>query len=81
MSAEQGKFAASFAFFAEIEFKVVLAVSLILLIPKAAAKLGFHDSNAVQLSLLISTMCFLSVWAFIDGLRLQIPMWPAFITG
>jgi hypothetical protein len=81
MSAEQGKFAANFAFIAEIEFKIVLAVSLILLIPRVATKFGFNDSNAVQLALLISTMCFLSVWAFIDGLRLQIPMWPTFITG
>jgi Tripartite tricarboxylate transporter TctB family len=81
MSAEQGKFAANFAFIAEIEFKIVLAVSLILLIPRFATKFGFNDSNAVQLALLISTMCFLSVWAFIDGLRLQIPMWPTFITG
>jgi hypothetical protein len=81
MSATQTEFAASFAFFAEIEFKVILAVSLILLIPRIAARVGFHDGSAVQLALLISTMCFLSVWAFIDGLRLQIRMWPAFITG
>jgi hypothetical protein len=81
MSAEQGKFASSFTFIAEIEFKIVLAVTLILLIPRLATKFGFNDSNAVQLALLISTMCFLSVWAFIDGLRLQIPMWPSFITG
>ncbi len=81
MSAEQGKFAASFSFLAEIEFKIVLAVALIFIVPKIASKFGFNDSNAVQLALLISTMSFLSVWAFIDGLRLQIPMWPAFITG
>jgi hypothetical protein len=80
-SHEQGKFAASFAFIAEIEFKVMLAVSLILLMPRITTKFGFNDTNAVQLALLISTMCFLSVWAFIDGLRLQIPMWPSFITG
>jgi hypothetical protein len=81
MSHEQGKFAASFAFIAEILFKIILAVTLILLIPRALSKFGFNDNNAVQLALLISTMCFLSVWAFIDGLRLQIPMWPTFITG
>jgi Tripartite tricarboxylate transporter TctB family len=80
-SAEQSKFASSFTFIAEIEFKIVLAVALILLIPRLAIKCGVSDSNAIQLGLLISTMCFISVWAFIDGLRLQIPMWPAFITG
>jgi hypothetical protein len=80
-SAAQGKFAASFAFIAEIEFKIFLAVGLILLVPKLAKKFGFADENAIQLALLISIMCFLSVWAFIDGIRLQIPMWPAFITG
>jgi hypothetical protein len=81
MSAEQGKFASSFTFIAEIEFKIVLAVALIFITPKIASKFGFNDTNAVQLALLIATMCFLSVWAFIDGLRLQIPMWPSFITG
>lgn len=81
MSAEQGKFADSFTFIAEIEFKIILAVALIFVTPVVATKVGFHDTNAVQLALLIATMCFLSVWAFIDGLRLQIPMWPSFITG
>jgi hypothetical protein len=81
MSAEQGKFASSFSFIAEIEFKIVLAVALIFITPVIATKVGFHNTNAVQLGLLIATMCFLSVWAFIDGLRLQIPMWPSFITG
>jgi hypothetical protein len=74
-------FAAGLGFLAEMEFKIMLAVALIFLTPKLAHKLGFKDGNAIQLALLISTMCFLSVWAFIDGLRLQIPMWPAFITG
>jgi hypothetical protein len=80
-SLEQAKFATNFAFIAEMEFKILLAVGLMLLVPRLAKKYGFHDGNAVQLALLISTMCFLSVWAFIDGIRLQIPMWPAFITG
>ena len=74
-------FASGLGFLAEIEFKIMLAVAMIFLTPKIASKFGFHDHNAIQLSLLISVMCFLSVWAFIDGLRLQIPMWPAFITG
>ncbi len=80
-SLEQAKFATNFAFIAEIEFKIILAVSLILLAPRLLPKFGFNDANATQLGLLISTMCFISVWAFIDGLRLQIPMWPSFITG
>jgi hypothetical protein len=74
-------FAAGLGFLAEMEFKILLAVALIFMTPKLAHKFGFKDENAIQLALLISTMCFLSVWAFIDGLRLQIPMWPAFITG
>jgi hypothetical protein len=80
-SADLKTFAAGLGFLAELEFKIVLAIALIVLTPKIASKLGFKDENAIQLALLISTMCFLSVWAFIDGLRLQIPMWPAFITG
>ncbi len=80
-SANQTQLADGLGFLAEIEFKVILAVTLIVLTPKLAAKIGFTDHNAVQLSLLISSMCFLSVWAFIDGLRLQIQMWPTFITG
>ncbi len=71
----------SMGFLAEIEFKIIVAVAFIALVPKIAAKIGFNDHNAIQLSLLISIMCFLSVWAFIDGLRLQIQMWPTFITG
>lgn len=81
MSADQAKFASSLGFLAEIEFKIVLAVAIIFIAPKVATKMGIHDHNAIQLALLISTMCFLSVWAFIDGLRLQIPMWPAFLTN
>lgn len=73
--------ATGLGFLAEMEFKILLAIGLIFLTPKIAHKFGFNDGNAIQLALLISTMCFLSVWAFIDGLRLQIPMWPAFITG
>jgi hypothetical protein len=80
-SADLKAFAAGLGFLAEMEFKIVLAIALIALTPKIASKFGFKDDNAIQLALLISTMCFLSVWAFIDGLRLQIPMWPAFITG
>ncbi len=79
--ADQTKLAAGLGFLAEIEFKIILAVALIVLIPKLAPKVGLHDHNAVQLSLLISSMCFISVWAFIDGLRLQIQMWPMFVTG
>ncbi len=75
------KFAADLRFIADVEFKILLAVNILLITPKLATKLGFNDVNAIQLALLISTMCFISVWAFIDGLRLQIPMWPAFITG
>lgn len=80
-SADLKAFAAGLGFLAEMEFKIMLAMALIFLTPKLAQKFGFNDHNAIQLALLISTMCFLSVWAFIDGLRLQIPMWPAFITG
>jgi Tripartite tricarboxylate transporter TctB family len=81
MSTDLKAFAANLGFLAEIEFKIMLAVALIFITPKIAIRMGFSDHNAVQLSLLISVMCFISVWAFIDGLRLQIPMWPAFITG
>jgi hypothetical protein len=81
MSADLKALAAGLGFLAEMEFKILLAVVFIFFTPKLAHKLGFNDGNAIQLALLISTMCFLSVWAFIDGLRLQIPMWPAFITG
>ena len=80
-SADLKAFAAGLGFLAEMEFKILLAIGLIFLTPKIAHKVGFNDGNAIQLALLISTMCFLSVWAFIDGLRLQIPMWPTFITG
>jgi hypothetical protein len=81
MSADLKAFAAGLGFLAEMEFKIVLAIALIVLTPKIVHNAGFKDENAIQLALLIATMCFLSVWAFIDGLRLQIPMWPAFITG
>ena len=81
MSADLKAFATGLGFLAEMEFKIVLAIALIVLTPKIVHKCGFKYENAIQLALLISTMCFLSVWAFIDGLRLQIPMWPTFITG
>jgi Tripartite tricarboxylate transporter TctB family len=81
MSSDLKAFAGNLGFLAEIEFKIMLAVALIFITPKVTSKMGLTDHNAVQLSLLISVMCFISVWAFIDGLRLQIPMWPAFITG
>ncbi len=81
MSTDLKAFATGLGFLAEMEFKIVLAIALIVLTPKIVHNFGFKDENAIQLALLISTMCFLSVWAFIDGLRLQIPMWPTFITG
>lgn len=78
-SNDQASLVSKVSFIAEMEFKIIVALAFVNLIPKAFKKIGIQDSNPIQLGLLISVMSFLSVWAFIDGLRLQIPMWPTFM--
>jgi hypothetical protein len=68
-------------FLGSLLFKVFLVVGFILGLPKLAYKLGYKNKNSISLSLLITVLVCISVWAFIDILKLQMLMLPAFVTG
>ena len=62
-------------------FKIFLIVGFIVGMPAAMRRIGYKNSNSVALSLLITTLVCMSVWAFIDVLKLQIQLLPTFIAG
>jgi hypothetical protein len=65
-----------------VSSRVVTAVVLFFVVLKLLPKFAGEATNDIKFTgLFVSTIIFIAVWAFIDGLKLQFPLWPTFLTA
>jgi hypothetical protein len=65
-----------------VSSRVVTAVALFFVVLKVVPNFAGGDTSEIKFTgLFVSTILFIAVWAFIDGLKLQFPLWPTFLTA
>jgi hypothetical protein len=71
--------ASTVQFVSDLILKVILGVLLVSYMPRVIKQKSNIESSSISLGVLTALLSAISTWAFIDGLKLQIPLWPSIV--